>query len=120
MKNERQNRFEELKQEGDVAFEAQRYKNALQCYSDALEINKEDASLYSQKALVNIILRNYDEVIIDSNKAIKIDPLITQAHCSKATALYNQLAGTETAKTYKVIDAIQAGLKTVISLSKSH
>ena len=40
MKNERQNRFEELKQEGDVAFEAQRYKNALQCYSDALEINK--------------------------------------------------------------------------------
>jgi tetratricopeptide (TPR) repeat protein len=82
-----------LKNEGDAAFEAERYKNALKCYNEAIEINKDSAELYSQKALVNIILRNYEEALIDSNKAIKTDPELTQAHCSKATALYNQLPG---------------------------
>jgi hypothetical protein len=29
MKNERQTRFEELVEEGDIAYEAERYKNSL-------------------------------------------------------------------------------------------
>ena len=61
------------------------YKEAVDCYSKSLAIF-EDAFAFSNRAMANLRLKNYFQVIDDSNNALRLDPNYLKAHHRRGKA----------------------------------
>ena len=61
------------------------YKEAVECYSKSLAIF-EDAAAFSNRAMANLRLKNYFQVIDDSNNALRLDPNYLKAHHRRGKA----------------------------------
>lgn len=61
------------------------YKEAVDCYTKSLEIF-EEASTYSNRAMANLRLKRYGQVIEDSNNALRIDSNYLKAHHRRGKA----------------------------------
>ena len=80
---------EKLKQEGNIFFQNNKFMDAFNKYSDAINLKvetKNNAVYYSNRAYVNLKLENYGSAIEDVNNAIKIDPDFTKAYHRRALA----------------------------------
>ncbi|OMO66901.1 Calcyclin-binding protein [Corchorus olitorius] len=68
------------------AFIDDHFELALELYSQAIELNPNNAELYADRAQANIKLNNLPEAVADSNKAIELEPSMSKAYLRKATA----------------------------------
>ncbi len=63
--------LEGLTREGAQAVKGGLYGHALKCYDEALVMDPTNALLYSNRAVVGILLKRYEEALEDAEKAIE-------------------------------------------------
>lgn len=84
-------KLDRMKDEGNTEFKSGRFQAAIQKYSDALEIDPTNkgvnAKLLQNRAQCKIKLKQYDDAIADSERAVSLDPGYTKARKTKANAL---------------------------------
>ncbi|XP_030516660.2 serine/threonine-protein phosphatase 5 isoform X2 [Rhodamnia argentea] len=79
-------RAEELKLQANEAFKAHKYAQAIDLYSQAIELNGENAVYWANRALAHSKLEEYGSAIQDASKAIEIDPRYSKGYYRRGAA----------------------------------
>ncbi len=90
------------KEAGNKAFAAQNFKEAVKCYSVAIEMTQEPNHIYfANRANAYLEMCMYEECIVDCDQAIKINAAFVKSYFRKAKALINQQKLDDAADTLK-------------------
>ncbi|KAF9581830.1 Hsp90 cochaperone, partial [Lunasporangiospora selenospora] len=79
---------EEYKAQGNKAFLAKDYENAIELFSKAIELDSTNHVLYSNRSACYASLRNYDQALEDGEKTVELKGDWAKGYGRKATALY--------------------------------
>lgn len=79
-------RAEELKLQANEAFKAHKYAQAIDLYSQAIELNGETAVYWANRAFAHSKLEEYGSAIQDASKAIEIDPKYSKGYYRRGAA----------------------------------
>jgi small glutamine-rich tetratricopeptide repeat-containing protein alpha len=71
---------EQLKSEGNKMLTDGQHEAAAKLYSQAIQLNPKNHIYYANRAAAYVNLRNFDNAINDSNRAIKLDPTYAKAY----------------------------------------
>jgi DnaJ homolog subfamily C member 7 len=84
-------KLDRMKEEGNSLFKGGKFREAVDIYSQALEVdpvNKgTNSKILQNRALCYIRLKEYKPAIADSTRAVELDPSYTKARKTKAKAL---------------------------------
>jgi stress-induced-phosphoprotein 1 len=80
-------KFIKLKQQGNEAFSSGKFKEAVQFYTEALEVDVDDHVLYSNRSAAFASLRQFDEARADAEKCISLNPNFVKGYSRKGLAL---------------------------------
>jgi DnaJ family protein C protein 7 len=84
-------KLERMKQEGNAAFKAGRYQEAIDLYSQAVEVDPSNkntnSKIYQNRALCHTRQKSWRQAIADAEKALELDPSYTKARKTRAKAL---------------------------------
>ncbi|KAL8826187.1 MAG: hypothetical protein Q9170_007499, partial [Blastenia crenularia] len=84
-------KLDKMKEEGNTAFNAGKYKHAVELYGQALEVdpmNKgTNSKLHQNRAMASIKLKDYKSAISDCDRAIALDSTYIKARKTRARAL---------------------------------
>lgn len=95
----------ELKLCGDIAVKRKNYRGASAFYSEAIELDPSDATLYANRSLCYLQMTEAGKALRDANTCIKLRPEWLKGYYRKGAALMSF-------KEYKeACDAFEAGLK---------
>jgi len=110
-------KIDRMKDEGNTHFKAGRFQPAIEKYTEALEIdptNKSmNAKLLQNRAQCKIKLKQYDEAIADSERAVSLDPGYTKARKTKANALGQAGKWEDAVKEWKNIQELDPEDRTI-------
>ena len=81
---------EALKLAGNKAFQNGNFTQAVEYYSEAIELDDKNHIYFSNRANANLELKKYDEVIKDCEASISLDPKFVKAYFRYAKALLAQ------------------------------
>ncbi|KAF2020443.1 TPR-like protein [Aaosphaeria arxii CBS 175.79] len=100
-------KLERMKEEGNAAFKAGRFQEAVETYTKALEVDPSNKNTNSKilqnRALCQTRLKNYKPAIADCDKALELDPSYLKARKTRAKALGESGNWEEAAREYKAI-----------------
>ncbi|KAG0243905.1 putative stress-induced protein STI1 [Mortierella sp. GBAus27b] len=96
---------EEFKAQGNKAFLAKDYSNAIDLFSKAIELDPSNHVLYSNRSACYASLKEYAKALEDGEKTVELKPDWGKGYGRKATALYGQ------GRYPAAIDVYEAGLK---------
>jgi DnaJ family protein C protein 7 len=100
-------KLEKLKEEGNAAFKAGRFPEAIKTYSEALEVdptNKNtNSKILQNRALCASRLKKWTDAVADCDKALELDPSYTKARKTRAKALGEGGNWEEAVREYKAI-----------------
>ncbi len=68
------NAAEEWREKGNAAFNAGRYRQAVQCYTNAIEQDATNRLLFSNRSRAYLKLGLYEQARLDARVCIDIDP----------------------------------------------
>jgi tetratricopeptide (TPR) repeat protein len=91
----------DLNKRGVGKFNTKDYQGALQDFEEAIKINPQEKLYYANKANTLIQLKRYDEAILTTEEALRIDPNYQSAKDLKATALNERGDSKYRAKDYQ-------------------
>ena len=91
----------EWKDEGNALVKEKKYKEALDCYSKAIEVDPNDPILYSNRSAMHLNLFEFDQALTDAEKAISLKPEYSKAYLRKGKALEGLEKLDEALKAYK-------------------
>lgn len=97
---------QKFKDQGNQAYKAQNYQDAITYYTRAIQV-QEDPSFYSNRALCYFNMDRFEECVRDCDRAIRINPSCSKAYKKKFQACINILKfdeAVEAAKTYANIE----------------
>lgn len=84
-------KLERMKQEGNAAFKAGRYKEAIDTYSQALDVDPSNKNTNSKilqnRALCHTRQKSWKAAVADCERALELDPSYTKARKTRAKAL---------------------------------
>jgi DnaJ family protein C protein 7 len=84
-------KLDRMKQEGNAAFKAARYQEAIDIYSQAVEVDPSNkntnSKIYQNRALCHSRQKSWRAAIADAEKALELDPSYTKARKTRAKAL---------------------------------
>jgi len=83
---EQKEKAETLKNEGNIAVREERLHDAVAKYSQAIEMDGNNAAYYSNRAAAYTKLGNYTGAVDDAQRALQIDPAYTKAYSRLALA----------------------------------
>ncbi|KAG6419428.1 hypothetical protein SASPL_121650 [Salvia splendens] len=72
-------RAEEFKVQANEAFKAHKYSQAIDLYTQAIEVNNDNAVYWANRAFAHAKLEEYGSAIQDATSAIEIDPKYSKA-----------------------------------------
>jgi len=105
------------KEEADSDLKARKYKEAIEKYTSALDIdlaNKQtNAKMLRNMATAKIQLKQYDEAIADCEKAISLDPSYINARKTKANALGQAERWEDAVREWKAIQEMDPEDRTI-------
>ncbi|XP_057526802.1 serine/threonine-protein phosphatase 5-like isoform X2 [Amaranthus tricolor] len=78
---------EELKSLANGAFKAHKYSQAIDLYSQAIELNNENAVYWANRSFAHTKLEEYGSAIHDATKAIEIDSKYSKGYYRRGAAL---------------------------------
>eukprot|EP01095_Lingulamoeba_sp_RSL-Kostka_P011874 TRINITY_DN4621_c0_g1_i1.p1 TRINITY_DN4621_c0_g1~~TRINITY_DN4621_c0_g1_i1.p1 ORF type:complete len:395 (+),score=169.46 TRINITY_DN4621_c0_g1_i1:160-1344(+) len=88
-KQKREKTAEQKKAEGNVKLQNHQFNEAIDLYSQAIELNPNNAIYYSNRAAAYSHLKQYKKALEDCKKSIKIDPQYSKAWSRLGLAYYN-------------------------------
>ncbi|KAF8904494.1 phosphoprotein phosphatase [Gymnopilus junonius] len=74
-----------LKAEANKAFTSHDFNNAARLYSEAIEHNPNDATLWCNRAYTRMKLEEYGYALADADQAVTLDPKYVKAYYRRAT-----------------------------------
>ena len=83
----RQEKSDELKKQGNTAFQECKYGKAEALYTQAIEYNSESHVLYGNRSAARHALERYEDSLTDAMRALELSPNWTKGYHRKATAL---------------------------------
>lgn len=84
--NSNPSRAEELKVLANDAFKAHKFAQAIDLYTQAIELNGDNAVYWANRAFAHTKLEEYGSAIIDSTKAVEIDPKYSKGYYRRGAA----------------------------------
>lgn len=100
-------KLSQMKEDGNNHFKSGRYKQAVEVYSQALEVDPHNKGINSKllqnRALAYTRLKEYTSAIADCTRALELDPSYTKARKTKAKALGESGDWEEAVREYKSI-----------------
>ncbi|XP_057306364.1 tetratricopeptide repeat protein 12-like isoform X2 [Hydractinia symbiolongicarpus] len=76
-----------LKEKGNVYFKEKHYKEAIDCYTIAINLISDEVIFYSNRAQAYIKMKKYELALKDCEIALKIDKTFTKIYVHKGRAL---------------------------------
>ncbi|PQE30732.1 phospho phosphatase (serine threonine specific phosphatase) protein [Rutstroemia sp. NJR-2017a WRK4] len=92
-----------LKNQGNKAFAAHNWPEAIEYYTKAIALNDKEPTYYSNRAQANIKSEAYGYAIADATKAIELDPNFVKAYYRRAVAYTAILKSREALKDFKTV-----------------
>lgn len=77
----------EWKDKGNAFVKEKKYREALDCYSEAIKLDPSDPILYSNRSAMHSNLNEFESAVKDADKAIQLKPDYARAFQRKGTAL---------------------------------
>ncbi|KAI8973482.1 Metallo-dependent phosphatase-like protein [Mycotypha africana] len=77
---------EAIKNEANVHFKEKNFSAAIEKYTEAIKLNPEVASYYTNRAFCHLKVESYGYAISDANTALEKDPNFTKANYRRASA----------------------------------
>jgi len=93
----------EYKDQGNVAFKANNWADAVDLYSKAIALNPQEKTFYTNRAQAQLKLEAYGLAVIDATKAIEIDPAFTKAYYRRAVANTAILRHKDALRDWKIV-----------------
>ena len=93
------------KDKGNGLVKEKKYKEALDCYTKAIEIDPNDPILYSNRSAMHLNLSEFDQALTDAEKAISLKADYAKGYLRKGKAL----EGLQKMK--EALDAYKQGLE---------
>ena len=90
------------KDKGNGLVKEKKYKEALDCYTKAIEIDPKDPILYSNRSAMHLNLSEFDQALADAEKAISIKSDYAKAYLRKGKALEGLNKVEEALNAYKL------------------
>jgi small glutamine-rich tetratricopeptide repeat-containing protein alpha len=84
----RQKKAEHKKNLGNEALKSRDYKEAISYYTKALEYDDKSAPAYCNRALVYLKMKNYNQCMLDCNKALELKSDYLKAYHRRGKALF--------------------------------
>lgn len=84
--NSNPSRAEELKVLANEAFKAHKFAQAIDLYTQAIDLNGDNAVYWANRALAHTKLEEYGSAIIDATKAVEIDPKYSKGYYRRGAA----------------------------------
>lgn len=78
---------DELKSKGNAALQAEKYDEAIDFYSKAIEIDPNNHILYSNRSAAYAKVGKYDDSLKDAEKTVSIKPDWPKGYSRKGAAL---------------------------------
>uniref|UniRef100_A0A7S4GHR1 Protein kinase domain-containing protein n=1 Tax=Eutreptiella gymnastica TaxID=73025 RepID=A0A7S4GHR1_9EUGL len=75
---------------GNDAYNAGRYEEAVRHYTNAIHLDKDNATYYTNRSAAFLALDKLEQALYDANKAIKLKPDWSRGHSRKGAVLYRQ------------------------------
>jgi len=75
------------KELGNTYYKQKSYKEALQCYTDAIEVYDEDPSYYNNRAACLMMMYRYKEALTDTRAASRLDHTFIKGYIREAKCL---------------------------------
>ena len=91
----------EWKEKGNHLVQERKYQEALNCYTKAIELDKNDPILYSNRSAMYYNLNDFENALLDAEEAIYLKPDYAKAYLRKGNALEKQYKYQEALDTYK-------------------
>ncbi|KAG5498774.1 hypothetical protein JKF63_03062 [Porcisia hertigi] len=93
--NQRNNPYEgltaeQIKNKGNELMSQAKYKEAIAYYTKAIELESENAVFFANRAAAHTHLKDYNNAIIDCERAIIINPEYSKSYSRLGTALFYQ------------------------------
>ncbi|XP_021274195.1 serine/threonine-protein phosphatase 5 isoform X1 [Herrania umbratica] len=79
-------RAEEIKLQANEAFKAHKYGQAIDLYTQAIELNGQNAVYWANRAFAHTKLEEYGSAIQDATKAIEVDPKYSKGYYRRGAA----------------------------------
>ncbi|KAL4332503.1 hypothetical protein GQ457_07G003810 [Hibiscus cannabinus] len=79
-------RGEEIKIQANDAFKAHKYGQAIDLYTQAIELNSQNAVYWANRAFAHTKLEEYGSAIQDATKAIEVDPRYSKGYYRRGAA----------------------------------
>ncbi|XP_040973470.1 serine/threonine-protein phosphatase 5 isoform X3 [Gossypium hirsutum] len=88
MDNESSNvsQAEEIKVQANEAFKAHKYGQAIDLYTQAIELNSQNAVYWANRAFAHTKLEEYGSAMQDATKAIEVDPKYSKGYYRRGAA----------------------------------
>ncbi|KAL8998495.1 MAG: hypothetical protein Q9169_002438 [Polycauliona sp. 2 TL-2023] len=100
-------KLERMKEEGNTAFKAGKYKQAVELYGQALAVDPNNkginSKLHQNRAMASIKLKDYKSAISDCDRAIALDSTYIKARKTRARALGESGDWDEAVREYKAV-----------------
>ncbi|CAN6331046.1 unnamed protein product [Urochloa humidicola] len=77
---------EDLKLKANEAFKANKFSQAIELYSQAIEVNGSNAVYWANRAFAHTKLEEYGSAVQDATKAIEIDPRYSKGYYRRGAA----------------------------------
>lgn len=92
-----------LKDQGNGFLKQQKYQEAIDAYTKAIEVDGTNPVFYSNRAQVHIKMESYGLAIADCDSALKVDPGFIKAYYRKGVSLMALLNYKEAQTNFKII-----------------
>ncbi len=90
------------KDKGNALVKEKKYKEALDCYTKAIEIDPNDPILYSNRSAMHLNLSEFEQALTDADKAISLKADYAKGYLRKGKALEGLQKLKEALDTYKL------------------
>ncbi|XP_057430690.1 serine/threonine-protein phosphatase 5 isoform X2 [Lotus japonicus] len=84
--NSNVSKAEELKLLANDAFKARKYAQAIELYTEAIELDSQNAVYLANRAFAHLRLEEYGSAILDATKAIEVDPKYSKGYYRRGAA----------------------------------
>ncbi|XP_059663313.1 serine/threonine-protein phosphatase 5-like isoform X1 [Cornus florida] len=79
-------RSEEIKLQANEAFKAHKYSQAIDLYTQAIELNSQNAVYWANRAFAHTKLEEYGSAVQDASEAIEVDPMYSKGYYRRGAA----------------------------------